>query len=134
MMMVAFVSAQLNVEMLQICLYHHIIAYQNLFLIVNDVLNHPAINTDGTSLHGHKYLSIISPSISELFDLISYLCLFQCDCKLRQRRRNVTCVHLNQQVSDRHCFHEPKPDETIQCYKECLAPYWDTYAWEPVSI
>ncbi|CAF3531154.1 unnamed protein product [Rotaria sp. Silwood1] len=56
-----------------------------------------------------------------------------CDCTLKQRRRNVTCLRLGQQVHDRDCLHEQKPEETISCYDECLVPHWETHSWEPCT-
>lgn len=53
---------------------------------------------------------------------------------MKLRRRNVTCQRLGQQVNDRECIHEPKPEVTVSCYDECLTPHWQTHPWEPVSI
>jgi hypothetical protein len=56
MMVVVYVNVQQNVEMHRIYQHHHIIVYQILFLILNDVLNHHVINHDGILLHGLMYV------------------------------------------------------------------------------
>ena len=59
---------------------------------------------------------------------------FQCDCQSKKRRRSVTCTRLGKLVNDRECLQEPKPDESIGCYDECLMPQWQIQAWQPVCM
>lgn len=58
--------------------------------------------------------------------------IFQCDCALKRRRRLVTCVRNGKLVNDDECAQEPKPDEIISCYDECLSPHWEAQPWQPV--
>jgi hypothetical protein len=58
MIMVVYVNVRLNVKMHRIYQHHHIIVYQILFLILNDVLMHHVVNYDGISLRGLMYVSI----------------------------------------------------------------------------
>jgi len=63
----------------------------------------------------------------------NYTSWSECDCTTKRRRRTVTCLRNGKLVNDQECAQEPKPDEIISCYDECVSPRWEAQPWQPCT-
>ena len=92
------------------------------------------INRDGIIRRGRRCVDSMRRRKKKSTIQRVLFCFFQCDCVAKRRRRTVTCVRNGKLINDHECSREPKPDDTISCYDECVATRWEAQPWQPVRL